>query len=107
MRVTAQFQSATLYHLTASVGSQLALPANNNRLGWVITNDSPADLYIRYGQGPANSSNFTAILAPIDLTAAVRSSEVTHEHAGLGIYVGELHVAWGSATGSLHITELT
>lgn len=45
MRVTAQFQSATLYHLKASVGSQLALPANNNRLGWIITNDSPAVLY--------------------------------------------------------------
>jgi len=106
-RVISQAASASLYVLTGSASSQLMLRSNPNRLAYIVVNDSPSICYVRYGVGPANSSNFTSIYPAIDLTAGTKSPSIQHEHHGIPVYTGDIHVAWASATGSMKITELT
>lgn len=107
LRTIQQATSASLSILTASAGSQMALPENPNRIGAIFCNDSPSVMYVRFGTGPASSANFTAIYPALDLTAATRNSEIQHERLGGPVYTGQIHVAWASATGSLKVTELT
>jgi len=106
-RVIGQCISASLTVLTGSATSQLVLPANRNRLGLFVVNDSPSICYLRLGQGPANSNLYSAILPILDITATNKFVQINNGHAGSVVFTGEIHCQWLTATGSLKITELT
>jgi len=107
-RTVMHTRTATVTVITGSTSSQLALPANASRLGYILVNDSPSLVYMKYGSGPANSNAFSVILPPIDLAATAWKSAIEHENVGVGVFTGQIHVVWSSgSTGSLRITEFT
>lgn len=91
--------TATLSNVSASASSVTLLSANANRLGATITNDSTADLYVKFGT-TASATSFTVIL---DGVAGVAKSyyEVPYN------YTGRIDGIWASATGAARVTELT
>lgn len=75
--------------------NQTLLASNPNRLGFVIFNDSLADLFLKYG-ATASATSFTHKLGP---------GEVIER---MPCYTGQIDGIWSAdSTGAARITELT
>lgn len=102
MRVINQAASSSISVLTASLTSQMLLPSNPNRMGLILRNQSPANAYLKYGGGPADSWTFSVLMAANGNLGAANSPAQ--------LYTGEIHVMWdnvSAASGSMKITEFT
>lgn len=85
---------------TTSVGDETSstqlLASNPSRIGWSITNDSSAVLYVKFGSG-ASSTSYVARLAQYD-----RIGQGPLD----GLYTGAIYGLWASdAGGSARCTE--
>lgn len=104
MRVIRQRNSASLSVVAATSNPRLAVSQNMNRVNMMMVNDSPSFCYIRFGSGSLDSTNYSAILAPIDRGATVRNTSVSVVDLE-GVFTGEVYARWETASGSLKITE--
>lgn len=78
--------------VTASVSAVTLLDPLSSRRAAVIYNDSPQDLYVKYGPS-ASTTDFTFIIGP--------SGHETVEY-----YTGAVTGVWGAALGAAQITEM-
>lgn len=85
----------TLSNVSGSATSVTLLAANTARRSAIFYNDSTADCYVKYGS-TASSTSFTYYL-PSLATLSITGDE----------YAGIVTGIWGSATGSMRVTEIT
>lgn len=85
--------TATLTNVSASASSVTLKAANTSRGKLVIVNDSPSDLYVKYG-ATASATSYTYKLGPGDT--------LTELH-----YTGIVDGIWVTATGNARVTEIT
>ena len=104
-RVVQQIMSATYIQTAASTSGALVLPANPNRLGFIVINDSPSIAYFGYGFIPT-SQMFSGIYPSLDKTNP-NATVYAHEHHGNDCYTGNLYFTHVTATGSIKVTEFT
>jgi len=77
--------------------------ANTHRLTLKLTNDSPAQAWILYGEG-ATSENYTWILDPgerWEMPTVVVNSSTRPDYWGI------VTAVWASAVGAMQVTEVT
>lgn len=91
---TAQATSRVTSIPSAVTASVLAA-ADLGRVGFLIYNDSSADLYVKYGL-EASTTDFTFKLAPGQ----------TYEAPVAPNYVGVITGIWGAVNGAARVTEL-
>lgn len=88
--------SATVTSVGDDTADTQLLAANANRIGWSVTNDSSAVMYLKFGTS-ASSTSFTARLA---------QNERVGQGPLDGLYTGQINAAWASnAGGNARITE--
>lgn len=87
--------TATLTNVSGSASSVTLLSLNANRKGFMIYNDSNADLYVKFGT-TASVTSFTVKLGKDEFY------EMNER-----VYTGRIDGIWSSATGAARITELT
>lgn len=92
-------QNATVTNLTASSDSQLFLAPNVNRRGAIIANDSPENLYVKFG-AVASSISYTYRVPPGGTLELPMGSTTP-------FYLGRIDGAWQLTTGSAMVTEVT
>jgi hypothetical protein len=88
--------TASISNVASSATSVTLLAANAARLGAVISNDSTANLFIKFG-ATASATSFTAKLLPDDVFVI----------DSLLLYKGVIDGIWSSANGFARVTELT
>lgn len=76
--------------LTASAGSQLLVPESLERKAVEIMNDTPSPIFLRFGEGGANSSVYT-IRIPAYVSWAPEKPVMT----------ASIHVGCGGTSGSV------
>lgn len=91
--------NASVTNLTSSASSQLFLGANSARRAVVITNDSPENLYVKFGS-VAQLVSYTYRIGPGG-TLELPMGSLTPA------YLGRIDGVWYAATGSAMITEVT
>lgn len=87
--------TSTLSNVSASASSVTLLASNSSRLGAEFYNDSTEACYLKFGS-TASSTSFTHKLAAGD--AIIIKPPV---------YTGIVTGIWGSATGTMRVTEIT
>lgn len=96
--VTNRATTPTVSTVAGSASSVTILAANANRKGAIITNDSSAVLYLKFG-ATASTSSYTVTLAGSG-SAPFASYEVPFG------YIGIIDGIWASATGNARVTEI-
>lgn len=97
--VTNRATTPALTNVAGSASSVTILAANNDRKGAIVTNDSSAVLYLKFGS-LASTTSYTVTVAG-SAAAPFASYEVPFG------YVGVLTGLWASATGNARVTEIT
>jgi hypothetical protein len=89
--------TSVISSITRSGSSQVVVPANPNRKGLMLYNDSGSKCYIAFG-ATASASAFSFIVAP----------NAGYESPQAKVYTGPVSVIWDSGTaGALRVTEIT
>jgi hypothetical protein len=88
----------TVSSVAASASSVTVLAANANRKGAIITNDSSAILYLKFG-ATASTSSYTVTVA------GSGSAPFSNYEVPFG-YIGVIDGIWASATGNARVTEI-
>lgn len=89
--------TSTLTNVSGSASSVSILASNANRKGAMITNDSGAILYLKFGTTASTTS----------YTVQMPAGSYYEFPANPGLYTGAVDGIWSSATGAARITELT
>lgn len=91
--------TATLSNVSGSASSVTLLSANASRKGAIITNDSTAVCYVKFGTTASTTSFTVYILGSVSGAPSYYEVPFT--------YTGRIDAIWASATGTARITELT
>ncbi len=88
--------TATLSNVSSSATNVTVLASNANRKMMMVTNDSTASLYLKFGT-TASTTSYTVLIPP----------QGYYEMPNPGLYTGIIDGIWSAANGSARVTEIT